>query len=137
MGWEKLVYSRPVEWQPARFREHHSQCCSAPLHDTPEARRATQHPPGKGLQTLLPACARALCSLRPWVPRSPSTGVAEESLGLWNVLSTRVTPSRAHFLFPEEGQSRLGSTRARPRAMGACGRARRGCKVSQPNPNSP
>lgn len=97
---------------------------SARLPDTPQARRATQHPLGKGLQTLLPTSARpagALCSpapLAPWSPRKGVTDRVEKSLGLWNVFSTCFTPSRAHCLFPEEGQSCVGSTKARPRAVG-------------------
>lgn len=45
--------------------------------------------------------------------------------------------SQTHVIFPEDGQSCVGSIKAKPRAARAHGRARRGCNSSQPNHNSP
>lgn len=119
------MYSRPVEWQPARFLVRRG--ASAVLLGF-----LTPHRPGEPPSTLLGRVYKpssqpvqgqqGLCALpHPWAPWSPRKGVTdrvEKSLGLWNVFSTCFTPSRAHFLFPEEGQSCVGSTKARPRAVG-------------------
>lgn len=102
---------------------------SALLPNTPQARRATQAPSthlGKVCKAFSQP-VQGLCS-----PLRPAKGWQTGQRSPWGC--GKHIPDGAHFLFPEEGQSCLGS---RPRAVGAHDRARRVCKVSQPNPNSP